>query len=62
MFTMNSGRYQWLERCVSGSAGSHTLELSTDVQEHEFCPGDGTVFFGPRQQIPTEDPPECATE
>ncbi len=62
MFTMNSGRYQWLERCVSGSPGSHTLELSTDVQEYEFCPGDGTVFFGPRQQIPTEDPPESATE
>jgi archaellum component FlaC len=62
MFTMESGRYKWLERCVSGSPGSYSLDLTTEIQQYEFCPPDAAIFFGALQEIPTEDPPDSATE
>lgn len=62
MFTMNSGRYAHLQRCVSGSPGSYSFRLEMFVETYGFCPSDPAVFFGTREAIPTEDPPEKAND
>jgi hypothetical protein len=59
MFTMNSGRYAHLSNCVSGSSpGSYSLGLDYKIETYGFCPGNPDVIFGPRESIPTEEPPE----
>lgn len=54
MFTMDSGRYAHLKRCVSSS----TFRVEMFVETYGFCPDDPNVFFGTREAIPTDDPPE----
>jgi hypothetical protein len=56
MFTMNSGRYAHLQRCVSSpGTSSASLRLETFVETYGFCPDDPKVFFGDREPIPTDD-------
>ncbi len=55
MFTMDSGRYAHLKRCVSSSGTD--VRLETFIETYGFCPDDPSVFFGTRQAIPTDDPP-----
>ncbi len=63
MFTMDSGRYAHLQRCVSNpGTPSASLRLETFVETYAFCQGEPNVYFGTRDPIPTDDVPENAND